>query len=48
MQCPVDVTLSPTEGEALMTRLDHDTCTREDRAVLVQIVRMHFWLLFVV
>ena len=48
MQCPADVTLSPTEGEALMTRLDHDTCTRADRAVLVQIVRMHFWLLCVV
>lgn len=48
MQCPADVTLSPTEGEALITRLDHDTCTRADRAVLVQIVRMHFWLLCVV
>jgi len=31
-----------------MTRLEQDTWTREDRQVLVQILRMYFWLLFVV
>jgi transposase len=48
MQRPAEVTLSPAAGEALITRLEQDTCTREDRHLLVQILRMHFWLLFVV
>ena len=48
MQRPEEVMLSPAEGAALMTRLEQDTWTREDRHVLVQILRMYFWLLFVV
>jgi rubredoxin len=48
MQRPEEVTLSPAEGAALMTRLEQDTWTREDRQVLVQILRMYFWLLFAV
>jgi len=48
MQRPDEVTLSPADGAALITRLEQDTCTREDRSLLVQILRMHFWLLFVV
>jgi transposase len=48
MHRPTDVTLSPAEGEALITRLEQDTCTPEDRSLLVQLLRMHFWLLFIV
>jgi rubredoxin len=48
MQRPEEVTLSPADGAALMTRLEQDTWTREDRQVLIQILRMYFWLVFVV
>ncbi len=48
MQRPEEVTLSAAEGAALMMRLEQDTWTREDRQVLIQILRMYFWLVFVV
>jgi hypothetical protein len=41
MHRPADVTLSPAAGEALITRLAQDTCTPEDRSLLVQLLRMH-------
>src|SRR6267378_8652665 len=43
---PEDVTLSREEGEALITRLERDALTAEDRRVLVKVLTFYFWLLF--
>jgi transposase len=46
MKSPHEVTLSPEEGEALIERIEHDAWSAEDRCVVVQVLRLHFWLLF--
>jgi len=46
MKRPEDVTLSREEGEALITRLERDALTAEDRRVLVKVLTFYFWLLF--
>ncbi len=46
MKAPKDLNLSPEEGESLIERLEHDACTPEDRQLLVQVLRLYFWLLF--
>jgi transposase len=46
MKRPEDVTLSREEGEALLTRLERDALTAEDRRVLAKVLTFHFWLLF--
>jgi hypothetical protein len=48
MKRPEDVTLSREEGEALITRLERDALTAEDRRVLVKVLTFYFWLLFAV
>ena len=45
MQSPQEVTLSPEEGEALIERLERDALSAADRRLLVQVVRLLFWLL---
>ncbi len=46
MKAPKDLNLSPEEGESLIERLERDACTPEDRQMLVQVLRLYFWLLF--
>jgi hypothetical protein len=46
MKRPEEVTLSREDGEALITRLEADALTAEDRRVLVKILTFYFWLLF--
>jgi transposase len=46
MKRPEEVTLSREEGEALITRLEADALTAEDRRVLVKVLTFYFWLLF--
>lgn len=46
MKRPEEVTLSREEGEALITRLEGDALTAEDRRVLVKVLTFYFWLLF--
>ena len=46
MNRPHEVTLSPEEGEALIERIEQDAWSAEDRSVVVQVLRLHFWLLF--
>jgi hypothetical protein len=46
MKRPEDVTLSREEGEALITRLERDALTAEDRRVLGKVLTFYFWLLF--
>jgi hypothetical protein len=46
MNAPEDLNLSPEQGESLIERLEHDTCTPEDRQILVHVLRLYFWLLF--
>jgi hypothetical protein len=46
MKRPEDVTLSREEGEALITRLERDALTAEDRRMLVKVLTFYFWLLF--
>ena len=46
MQQPDEVRLNREEGEALIERLEDDALTSEDRRVLVQLIRLYFWLLF--
>jgi hypothetical protein len=46
MKRPEEVTLSREEGEALLTRLERDALTAEDRQVLVKVLTFYFWLLF--
>src|SRR6267378_5387343 len=43
---PEEVTLSREEGEALITRLERDALTAEDRRVLVKVLTFYFGLLF--
>lgn len=45
MNTPEDLNLSPEEGESLIERLEHDACTPENRQLLVQVLRLYFWLL---
>jgi transposase len=44
MKRPQEVTLSPAEGEALIERLERETWTGADRHLVVQVLRMYFWL----
>ena len=46
MKRPDDINLSREEGEALIERLETQTCTAEDLRVVAQVVRLYFWLLF--
>src|SRR5215510_4946268 len=46
MKRPEEVTLSREDGEALITRLEADALTAEDRRVLVKVLTFYFWLLF--
>ena len=46
MNRPDNINLSREEGEALIERLETQTVTAEDLQLLVQVVRLHFWLLF--
>ena len=46
MNRPEDLDLSREAGEALIERLETETWTAEDRQVLIQVVRLYFWLLF--
>src|SRR5215831_11171932 len=46
MKRPEEVTLSREAGEALLTRLERDALTAEDRRVLAKVLTFHFWLLF--
>ena len=46
MKWPGEIKLSRKEGEALLKRLEGDALTADDRHVLVQVLRMYFWLLF--
>jgi transposase len=46
MKAPEDLNLSPEEGDALIERIEHDTCTPEDRRILVHVLRLYFWLIF--
>jgi len=43
---PEEVKLNREEGEALIERLEADRVTGSDRAVLVKLVRVYFWLSF--
>jgi hypothetical protein len=46
MKQPDEVRLNREEGEALIERLERNALTSEDRRVLVQLIRLYFWLLF--
>ena len=46
MKRPEDVELSREDGEALLTRLETNTLTAEDRQVLGKVLTFYFWLLF--
>jgi transposase len=46
MKRPEDVSLSREEGEALLTRLESNTLTVEDRQVLGKVLTFYFWLVF--
>ena len=46
MKAPEDLNLSPEQGESLIERLENDTCTPEDRQILVHVLRLYFWLIF--
>jgi transposase len=46
MKAPEDLNLSPEQGEALIERIEHDTLEPEDRRLLVQVLRLYFWLIF--
>lgn len=45
MKAPEDLNLSPEQGDALIERLERDACTPEDRHLLVQVLRLYFWLI---
>ncbi len=45
MKRPEDVTLSREDGEALITRLERDALTAEDRRVRVKVLTFYCWLL---
>ena len=42
MKRPDDINLSREEGEALIERLETQTCTAEDLRVVAQVVRLYF------
>jgi len=44
MNRPDDINLSREGGEALIERLETQTCTAEDLRVVAQVVRLYFWL----
>ena len=46
MKRPEDVQLSREDGEALLTRLETNPLTAEDRQVLGKVLTFYFWLLF--
>ncbi len=46
MNRPEDLDLSREDGEALIERLETESWTAEGRQVLIQVVRLYFWLLF--
>lgn len=46
MKAPADLNLSSEQGDALIERLERDACTPEDRQLLVQVLRLYFWLIF--
>ena len=46
MKAPEDLNLSSEQGDALIERLERDACTPEDRQLLVQVLRLYFWLIF--
>ena len=46
MNTPEDLNFSTEQGDALIERLEQDACTPEDRRLLVQVLRLYFWLLF--
>jgi hypothetical protein len=46
MKRPDEIKLSQADGEVLIERLEGDALTVDDRRVLVQVLRLHFWLLF--
>ena len=48
MKQPEDVQLSREDGEALLTRLEANTLTADDRRVLGKVLTYYFWLLFAV
>lgn len=43
---PEEVKLSREEGNALMARIQANTLTGEDRRILLQLIRVYFWLTF--
>ena len=45
MKRPHEVTRSPEEGEALIERIERETWTADDRSLVVQVLRMYFWVL---
>lgn len=46
MRQPDDLNLSREEGEALIERLETQTCTAADLWVVAHVVRLYFWLFF--
>jgi transposase len=46
MQAPEELNISLEQGESIIERLEHDACTPEDRQILVQVLRLYFWLIF--
>ena len=46
MKQPDEVRLNQEDGEALIARLERDALPMEERRVLVQLIRLDFWLLF--
>ncbi len=45
-EATVEIQLSREEGEVLIERLEGDALSAADRHVLAQVVRLYFWLLF--
>ena len=43
---PDDVKLSREEGDALITRLQANTVTSDDRQLLVKLIQLYFWFTF--
>ena len=42
---PPRITLSAEEGEALIERVEGSGLSAEDRRVVVQVIRLSFWLM---
>ena len=42
---PPSITLSTAEGEALIERVEGSGLSAEDRRVVVQVIRLYFWLM---